>query len=144
MNTPKIAARFLRVVGGLLVALGLVHIAATPHIPDLLGGCPSVVFARAVGPTLLNHVLVGMLLIPLGYTTWLAAAARVRGEPWAIRVLILNTTVVLTLPLSIVVFMRRAEFYTAPLFVTGAGLVAIISLMMIGATFLLMRKQGMQ
>ena len=141
MNTQKIAARFLRAVGGLLVTLGLVHVAATPHIPDLLGGCPSVVYERAVGPTLLNHVLVGILLLPLGYTTWLAAAARERDEPWAIRVLVANTMVVFTLPLLLAAFMRRAEYYSAPLFVTGAGLVAIISLLMVGATFLLVRRQ---
>jgi hypothetical protein len=86
----KVIAMFLRGVGGLLVALGLVHLAATPHIPALLHGSSREVYQRAVGPTLLNHVLVGILLLPLGYTTWLAAAAAARGEQWARRVLTVN------------------------------------------------------
>ncbi|MGO9126934.1 MAG: hypothetical protein ACLP6G_18865 [Terriglobales bacterium] len=139
MNTKKAAAWVLRAVGALLFALGLVHIVATPHIPDLLRGSPTVVYERSVGPTLLNHVLAGILLLPLGYTTWLAAAAHERGEVWAIRALAANTGVVLTLPLSIVVFMRRPEYYTAPLFLAGVGLVAMISLLMVSAMFVLVQ-----
>jgi hypothetical protein len=142
MNTQKIAARFLKTVGVLLITLGLVHLAATPHIPGLLRGSPPAVYERAVGPTLLNHVLVGILLFPLGYSTWLAAAWAERGESWAGRMLVLNTIVMLTLPASIAVFMRRPEYYASPLFLAGTGLVAIISLLMLPATFVLMSGQG--
>ena len=133
MNAQRIAARILRAVGILVIMLGLVHIAATSHIPGLLSGCPPAVYERAVGPTLLNHVLVGILLLPLGYTTWLAAS-REHNEAWATRTLIANTMATFTLPVSIVVFMRRPEYYTGPLFLTGVGLVAIISLLMAAAT----------
>ena len=73
--SPSTSRRYLQAVGGLLIALGIVHLAATPHIPDLLLGSPLVVYERAVRPTLLNHVLVGILSVPLGFTTWLAAVA---------------------------------------------------------------------
>lgn len=142
MNTQRTAARFLRGAGGLLFALGLVHLAATPHIPALLNGSPSVVYERAVGPTLLNHVLVGILLLPLGYTTWVAAAEGNRGEAWSTRMLIFNTSVVFTLPLAIVIFMRRPEYYTSPLFLTGVGLVAIVSVLMFAAIAVFMRGRG--
>ncbi len=141
MNTKRFAARVLRGVGLLLFALGLVHLAATPHIPGLLIGCPVSVYQRAVGPTLLNHVLVGLLLLPLGYSTWLAAAAREHGEAWATRILIANTMAVFTLPLSLVIFMRRPEYYTAPLFLMGVALVAILSLLMIAAISVLVRAR---
>ena len=141
MSTHKAATRYLQGVGGLLIVLGLVHIAATPHIPELLRGSPAAVYEHAVGPTLLNHVLVGILLLPLGFTTWLAAAALERGEGWARRVLVVNTLVVLALPLSIVVFMRRPEYYSAPLFLSGCLLVALISLLMAVATLSLARTQ---
>jgi hypothetical protein len=131
----RVAAEFLRAVGILLIMLGMVHIAATPHIPDLLRGGPPAVYERAVGPTLLNHVLAGILLLPLGYTTWLAAS-RERDEAWATRILIGNTIAILTLPVSIAVFMRLPEYYRAPLFLTGAGLVAIISLLTVAATWI--------
>ena len=142
MRLQKIAAGFLRVVGVLVVVLGLVHLVATPHIPALLKGSPRQVYQQAVGPTLLNHVLVGILLLPLGYTTWLAAAASGRAEPWAKRVLVVNAVVLLTLPVSIAVFMRQPEYHTSLLFVTGVGMVLIISLLMLAATCLLMRSRS--
>jgi hypothetical protein len=142
MSYPKIAAWFLRAVGGLLVILGLVHIAATPHIPSLLNGSPSGVYERAVGPTLLNHVLVGLLLLPLGYTTWLASGAHNSSEGWARRVLVVNTIVVFTMPVSVAVFMRRPEYYAAPLFLTGVGLLVIVSLLMVAATIFAFAKTG--
>ncbi|MGB6676770.1 MAG: hypothetical protein WBE44_08775 [Terriglobales bacterium] len=139
MRSEEIAARFLRAVDVLLVVLGVVHTIATPHIRDLLGDSSSEVYQRAVGPTLLNHVLMGILLLPLGYTTWLAAAAQNRNAAWARRVLMVNGIVLLTLPASIAVFIRRPEYYTAPLFLTGVILVTVISLLTIVAAWMIKR-----
>jgi hypothetical protein len=139
MNLQTIAAGFLRVVGLLLIVLSLVHLAATPYIPPLLGESSSGVYQRAVGPTLLDHVLFGILLLPLGYTTWLAAATRNRNETWARRVLRVNGVVVLTFPVSLALFMRRPEYYTAPLFLTAVMLVTVISLLTLVAACLVGR-----
>lgn len=137
--SEKIAARFLRIVGLLLIVLGLVHLAATSHIPHLLGESSSDVYQRALGPTLLNHVLVGILLLPLGFTTWLSAAAQNRDQTWARRVLLVNGAVLLTFPVSIAMFMRRPEYYTSPLFVAGVLLVTAISVLTVAAAWLLGR-----
>lgn len=142
MSCDKIAVALLRGVGGLLVALGLVHLAATPHIPALLDGTSSTLYRHAVGPTLLNHVLVGILLLPLGYTTWIAATAAARSEPWARSVLTVNAIVLLALPVSIVLFMREPEYYRAPLFVTGVVLVALLSLLTMTSVGLLLREHA--
>jgi len=131
------AVKLLRTVGALLITLGFVHLAATPHIPLLLRGSPRAVYEQALGPTLLNHVLVGILLLPLGYTTWLAAVTAERGEVWAKRFLVVSTLVVFSLPLAVAIFMRRPEYYRAPLFLTGVGLVATISLLMATAVWIL-------
>lgn len=138
------AVQLLRAVGALLITLGFVHLAATPHIPLLLRGSPRSVYQQAVGPTLLNHVLVGILLLPLGYTTWLAARAAEGGETWAKRVLLVNVLVVFSLPLAVAVLMRRPEYYRAPLFLTGVGLVAVISLLMATAVWILARTPNSQ
>lgn len=135
------SVRCLQVVGGLLIVLGLVHLAATPHVPDLLRGSPPMVYERAVGPTLLNHVLVGILLASVGVTTWLAAVASERGELWALRTVVTNTIVVFTLPLSIAAFMRRPEYYTAPLFLAGVLLAFVITFVMVAATVSLVRRR---
>jgi hypothetical protein len=100
------------------------------------------VYERAVGPTLLNHVLVGILLLPLGYTTWLASGAHNGSEGWARRVLVVNTIVVFTMPVLVVVLMRRPEYYAAPLFITGVGLLVIVSLLMVAAIILAYAKTG--
>jgi len=140
MRSQEIAAGFLRAIGVLLIVLGVVHTIATPHIRDLLGESSTEVYQRAVGPTLLNHVLMGILLLPLGYTTWVAAASQNRHAEWARRILMVNGIVLLTLPASIAVFMRRPEYYTAPLFLTGVALVTVISLLTIVAAWLVGRS----
>lgn len=96
----KMAGQALRAVGLLIGIPGLVHIAATPHIPQLIAGSPPAVYAHAVGPTMLNHVLVGILLLPLGYSTWFAVGWCERDRIPATRILIANTAVMFTLPVS--------------------------------------------
>jgi hypothetical protein len=95
-------------------------------------------FAR--GPTILNHVLVGILLIPLGFTTWLASSRHNVLQSWARQVLIVNAIVFSTTPLSIVAFMRDPAYYEAPLFVSGVALVVILSVMMTAALWLMSRS----
>lgn len=141
MRSLNLAGGLLRAVGVLLMALGLVHLAATPHIPAILNGSPPRVYGHAIGPTLLNHVLVGILLLPLGFTTWLAAAPTNRAEPWAKRVLLANALAVLALPVSVVMFMRRPEYYDSPLFLAGTLLVIIVSVLTFAAACLLIFKR---
>ncbi len=142
MNPKKFALYFLHTVGLLLIVLGLVHLIATPHIPGLLEGSSSAVYQRAIGPTLLNHVLVGILLIPLGYTTWLAAGKIEEGELWPKRILIVNTFVMFTLPVSVLIFMRQPEYYTAPLFLSSVGLVGVISILMFFAVAVILKTRA--
>lgn len=139
-RAQTLSASFLRTAGILLVALGIVHNFATPHIAELLDGSPPDVYQRALGPTLLNHFLVGILLIPLGFTTWLAASAGNFSQPWARHILLFNALAVLTLPACIILFMRQPEYYRAPLFLTGVVLTAVISLLMITAVWFLRRS----
>ena len=129
MASRRLAGLALRAAGVTLILLGLVHLAATPHIPQLLDGMSERARQFAVGPTLLNHVLVGILLLPLGFTTWVAAARRYQGEPWAGRILAANAITLLTLPITIVIFMRQPEYYHAPLFVLGVTLVALTAVL---------------
>jgi hypothetical protein len=135
MSLRGLARGALRVAGVVLMALGVVHLIATPHIPHLLDAMPKKARDFAVGPTLLNHVLVGILLMPLGFSTWLAADARHAGESWARRVLTGNCLAVLTLPLAVIILMRAPQYYHAPLFLAGVGLTAVAALTMVLATW---------
>jgi len=63
--------RLLRGSGLLLLLLGVVHLVATPHIATLIRHSASTGAADTlIPPMLLNHVLVGLLLLPLGYLTF--------------------------------------------------------------------------
>jgi hypothetical protein len=62
--------RLLRGGGMALICLGLVHLLATRHIAVLIRRSTAAAVAEwLTPPMLLNHVLVGVLLIPLGYLT---------------------------------------------------------------------------
>ena len=121
--------------------LGIVHLLATPNIPQLLDGMPPRAYAHAVGPTVLNHVLVGILLLPLGFSTWIAAARANRSFTWARRILVANALTVFTFPVALVILMRRPEYYTAPLFVAAVTLVFLIAVCMLGAAAIMLRAR---
>jgi hypothetical protein len=57
-----------------------------------------------------------------------------RNERLALRVLVANTIAAFTLPLALLIFMRRSEYYSAPLFLTGVILSSAIPLLMAFAT----------
>ena len=71
--------------GGIgLVILGVVRAIATPHIASLIRRSTTVAAAESLNPPmLLNHVLAGVLLIPLGYLAGYAAPPSVDGASWA-------------------------------------------------------------
>ena len=66
--------RLLRGSGLLLLLLGIVHLVATPHIAALIRHSVSQGAAdNLIPPMLLTHILVGVLLLPLGFLTFYAA-----------------------------------------------------------------------
>lgn len=128
--------RLLRGGGAALVILGLVHLLATPHIATLIRRSTSATVAEwLTPPMLLNHVLAGVLLIPLGYLTVYAAPHSVRGASWAqmiVRTVSISAT---SLPIALFSLMGRPYFLDAPLFVLGAGLTVVAALVLLAAAF---------
>ncbi len=142
MSPGRLAGRVLRLAGVLLILLGVVHLIATPHIAALLDDMPPAARAFALGPTLLNHVLVGVLLLPLGVSTWLAADPAHIRETWAKGLLAVNGATLLTLPVLLVALMRAPAYYRAPLFLTGVVLVAAIAVIFALAVWLAIRSKA--
>ena len=139
----NVARAILRGAGLSLVGLGLLHLAATPHIPHLLDGMKSeAAYQFAVGPTLLNHVLVGVLLLPLGYTTWLAAKREHVEYSWARRLLMINALATFSLPVALIVFMRQPVYYEAPMFVTAVVIVCVACAMIVVAAIVVLFPPG--
>ena len=128
--------RLLRGAGVLLVTLGIVHLLATPHIATLVEQSASSAAARwLTPPMLLNHILVGVLLIPLGYLTIYAAPHAVSGASWAQVVVRTIALSVATLPVALFALMAARYYFAAPLFVLGAALTVIVAVTLLVVAF---------
>jgi hypothetical protein len=129
-------SRVLRAAGILLMALGIVHLVATPYIAALVRHSASPTSARwLTPPMLLNHILVGVLLIPLGYLTAYAAPHAVSGASWAQVVVRTTALSVATLPVALFALMGRRYYFDAPLFVLGAVLTVIVAVTLLIVAF---------
>jgi hypothetical protein len=132
----SVRAWLLRGGGGLLMLLGVVHLAATPHIATMIRNGATVSGARwLTAPMLLNHVLVGVLLIPVGFLAIHAAGPFGSGERWAVvvaRTISLTTAV---LPAALLVFVERRQLLDAPLFLAGVVIAVIAALVLLAAAF---------
>jgi hypothetical protein len=127
--------RLLRGSGVLLILLGIVHLVATPHIATLIRHSTSTGTAdELVPPMLLNHILVGLLLFPLGYLTFYAAPYSAAGHAWAQVIVKATALTVATLPVTLLALMG-VRYFDAPLFVLGAALVVIASATLLMAAF---------
>ena len=127
--------RILRSSGVLLILLGIVHLVATPHIASLIRHSTSVVAANVlVPPMLLNHVLVGVLLLPFGWLMLYAARHSAARVAWAQVVVRTTTVTVATLPVILLALMGF-RYFDAPLFVLGTALVMAAPVALLFAAF---------
>jgi hypothetical protein len=126
----------LRGGGVALISLGLVHTAATPHIATLIRRSTTAAVAQwLTPPMLLNHVLAGVLLIPLGYLTVYAAPHSVRGASWAQMIVRTVSVSAASLPIALFSLMGTRYFLDAPLFVLGVALTVVAVLVLLTAAF---------
>ena len=116
----------------MLLLLGIVHLVATPHIAALIRHSVSQGAAdNLIPPMLLNHILVGLLLVPLGYLTFYAAP---HSDRWAQMIVRTTAITVTTLPLTLLALMG-VRYFDAPLFVVGFLLVVAASVTLLLAAF---------
>ena len=130
--TTSTRVRLLKGSGLLLLLLGIVHLVATPHIATLIRNNASTGAAdMLVPPMLLNHILVGVLLLPLGFLTFYAAP---HSDRWAQVIVRTTALTVATLPLTLLALMG-VRYFDAPLFVVGFILVVAASVTLLLAAF---------
>ena len=128
--------RFVLKCGGvLLVGLGILHLAVTPIIDRFIR---QNAIASEVDwftpPMLLNHVVVGMLLLPLGILTYYAASSAVAGERWALVVVRTSAVSTILLPVTLFLLMGSRYFDAVP-FVIAAVIVSIASVVLLVSAF---------
>ena len=133
--SASIRSGILRAGGALLVALGALHLAVTPDIARLIQSSTS---ARAVAwlmpPMLLNHIVLGILLFPLGGLTFYAAPYAARGDRWALAVSRATATAIATLPVTLFALMGT-RYFGAPLFVLATAILSGACLALLAAAF---------
>ena len=118
------------------MALGIVHLIATPHIATLIRHAASPVSVRWLSPPmLLNHIIVGVLLIPLGFLTSYAAPHAASGASWAQVVVRTTALSVATLPVALFALMGTRYYFDAPLFIVGAALTVVVAIALLVAAF---------
>jgi peptidoglycan/LPS O-acetylase OafA/YrhL len=130
MDRQALAARILKIDGILLLVVAAVHLAATPLVLNFIAGQSTPdTYAQIKPPFLLSFVMGGILLIPLGLSTFFCADSMRRGETWARTICRFNAVTVLMLPLALVLTMPSRYFHAIP-FLVAAVLVCIVALSM--------------
>jgi hypothetical protein len=125
-------------VGVALLAVSAIHFAVTPMLlSTVLDGHVDAGAARMVRASfLLNHLVVGVLLVPVGLSTALVARGIARGDPLARRIGWVNTASVAALPVVVAAVMGRAEVLSGGPFTLAVGLVCAAALgMAVGMWF---------
>jgi hypothetical protein len=133
--SPRIRSGILRAGGVLLVALGVLHLVVTPEIARLIQGSTSTKAAVwLMPPMLLNHIVLGILLLPLGGLTFYAAPYAARGERWALVVSRATATAIAALPVTLFVLMGT-RYFGAPPFVLATAILSGACLALLAAAF---------
>jgi hypothetical protein len=131
MNKLLIVSRIVRAEGILLLVVAAIHLAVIPTLRRAFVSQLSPEDFRFVWPPfLLNHAVVGILLIPLGLSTLYCASGIRRGERWSWRVGMTNAITILSLPLVLVAVMERHYFSALP-FLIATILITVVGLSMI-------------
>jgi hypothetical protein len=133
--TPHIRRLILRFSGVLPVALGLLHLGVTSFIARMVneGASPNAA-DWLTPPMLLNHIVVGILLLPLGALIGYAAPHAARGARWALIVTRSIAASMATLPPILFLVMGTRYFDAIP-FRVAAAIVSVASVTLLVAAF---------
>ena len=129
---PRLRKFILRFSGVMLTMLGILHLAVTPILARLIESNVPATADWLIPPMLLNHVVVGILLLPLGILTFYASPAAVLGERWALIVVRTTAVTVAALPVTLFVVMGTRYFGALPfavatIIVTVAALTILLA-----------------
>jgi hypothetical protein len=130
MDRQALASSILKIDGILLLVVAVIHFAATPFALRFVSSQSTPeAFAEIKPPFLLSFIVVGVLLLPIGFSTVYCADFLRRGERWARTICGFNAFGVLLLPVALIVIMP-ARYFRATLFLTAATLVWIVAISM--------------
>ncbi len=119
-------SRLLLIDGIILIILAFVHLIQTPIIHRWLDGQLSDEMFSTVSPVFLfNHIVIGILLLPIGVSTlYVAEGVRV-GQRWARTIAMINAVIIMVLPPLALYIGGVVMFNSMPFAVLGAGITFI-------------------
>ncbi len=125
-----VVSRILLVDGALMIVVAFFHLLSTPLIQTWLSRELNATTLSTVSPAyLLNHLLVGILLIPFGISTLYGAGGVRVGQPWARVIAMTNAIAVLVLPIVVALVMGPL-YFNSPIFVIAGGAIVVIGISM--------------
>ncbi len=131
MGKKYLISKILLADGAVLIILGFLHLVATPLIGKWLSGQLTDTAIRDLPHTFfLDHITVGILLIPFGVSTLFSAIGVRAGQVWARSIAVTNGFTVLLLPLLVVLVMGPG-YFDSPLYLIAAVVVTAIGLSMV-------------
>lgn len=129
-----LAARALRLGGGLLWLAAAIHFGAFPFLQRTVASTlPADAYAFVWPPFAFSFLLDGILLLPLGFTALYCGGGVLRGERWATVLGLATAITVLTLPVVLGAVMGLRYFAATPFLVAtlvmpAAGLSMLVPL----------------
>jgi hypothetical protein len=127
----RICGRLLVVEGAVLLVVAAIHLAVIPVLKAVLARqLTAVQMAQVWPPFLLNHAVVGVLLIPLGVSTIYAGLYVAEHQRWAYMIALLNAATVMALPVVLFLAMDLRQFQAVP-FLIAVSLVCAAAISMI-------------
>lgn len=134
----QLVSNVLAISGFTLVVVGVIHLWISPLLYKWFGQIVGDALPVVGPPFLLNHIVVGVLLLPLGINTLIASFGVRVGDLRAWRTALANSLAVGVLPLLLVVIMRGPDYTAAPFHVAEVLVTAAAFGMLAGV--LLARK----
>lgn len=127
----RAAARMFAIAGWLLIVLGAIHLAVVPLVSpwfaaELAPGSPR------LPAVMLDHVVAGVLLLPLGGLTVYAAREVGTGARWARVVCAATAATVATFPILVVALMGREHLAAWPFALAVIVMAAAAVLLVVG------------
>ena len=114
------------VQGVLLIVVAIIHLVMTAEVGRIVARNTSAkAFAFLWPPYALDHVVVGILLIPIGVTTILCAEGVPNGDIRARLIALANAIAILCLPIAVVVAVPLSVLLSAPPFLVATALLAL-------------------
>ena len=131
MNRRSVVARILMLDGFLLIVVSALYFLMTNMATTWLEERLSPLEKSEVEPIFrLNHIAVGILLIPLALSTFYCAWGVKKGQHWSRVVSLINGLSILALPATLSWFMG-AQYYGSIMFLLATLLIVVIGITML-------------